>query len=81
MQSREGEEARARTTAPVAAEPIEDTTNGCAEFEVGPVAGNLRGAQTAAGATAHSRSSLGASRVSRTQPLRSLTRRRAPGPS
>jgi hypothetical protein len=37
-----------------AAEPTEDTTHDCAEFEVGPVIGDLRRAQGAVRPTADS---------------------------
>lgn len=51
MQSREREDARVLTMPSAAAEPTEDATEDCAEFEVGPVMGDLHRAQDAARST------------------------------
>ncbi len=51
MQSREREDARLPSTPSTAAEPTEDATEDCVEFEVGPVIGDLHRAQETARST------------------------------
>jgi hypothetical protein len=66
MQSRVDEDPRVPTTESAAAEPAEDTTDDCAEFEVGPVSGDLRCAQDVARSTTDPALWIGAGAMSRT---------------